>query len=100
MKIDDNRGGLDPVGGPKTEAVRDERTAAAEKAARDERVASDQVHVSSASQLAAVAATKASEAPDVRTDAVERAKARLASGELGDAGRIADALIDQAIDKR
>lgn len=99
MKIDQNRGGLDHVGGPKTDAVRDERTAAAEKAAKDERVGADQVRVSTTSQLAAAAAAAATEAPEVRAEAVARARARLESGELGDPGRIADALIDQALDK-
>ncbi len=99
MKIDHNRSGLDHVGGPQAEAVRDERTAPADKTAKDERVGTDQVRVSTTSQLAAAAAAAASAAPDVRADAVERAKARLASGELGDPGRIADAMIDQAVDK-
>lgn len=98
MKIDQNRGGLDHVGGAKTDAVRDERTAAADKTARDDRAA-DRVQVSTTSQLAATAAAAAADAPEVRADAVARAKARLAAGELGDPGRIADALIDQAIDK-
>jgi flagellar biosynthesis anti-sigma factor FlgM len=98
MKIDQNRGGLDHVGGAKADAVRDERTAAADKAARDERAA-DRVQVSTTGQLAAAAAAAAAEAPEVRAEAVERAKALLASGELGDPGRIADALIDAAIDK-
>lgn len=98
MKIDHNRGGLDHLGGAKTEAVRDERTAAADKAARDERSGADKVRVSSTGQLAAAAASAASEASDVRADVVERAKAKLLSGELGDPGRIADALIDKALD--
>lgn len=98
MKIDQNRG-LDHLSGPKTDAVRDERAAAAEKAAKDERVSGDQVRVSTTGQLASAAAAAAAEAPDVRADAVARAKARLASGELGDPGRIADALIDQTIGK-
>lgn len=99
MKIDQNRGGLDHVGGAKAEAVRDERTAAAEKAAHGEQPGADRVQVSTAGQLAATAAQAAAEASEVRADAVARARARLASGELGDPGRIADALIDTAIDK-
>lgn len=98
MKIDQNRG-LDHVSGAQADAVRDERTAAAEKAAKDERVAADQVRVSTTGQLASAAAAAAAEAPEVRADAVARAKARLASGELGDPGRIADALIDHTIGK-
>jgi flagellar biosynthesis anti-sigma factor FlgM len=100
MKIDQNRIDLDQAAAAKAEAVRDERTAAAEKASKDERVGADQVRVSTTSQLAASAAAAASDAPDVRAEAVARARERLTSGELGDPGRIADALIDQAIDKR
>jgi hypothetical protein len=98
MKIDQNRGGFDPVGAARADGVRDERTAAVEKA-KDERVGADQVRVSTTSQLAANAAAAAAAAPEVRADAVERARARLVAGELGDPLRIADAIIDQAIDK-
>lgn len=96
MKIDQNRG-LDHLSGAKADAVRDERTTAVDKAGKDERVTADQVRVSTTGQLASAAAAAAADAPDVRADAVARAKARLAAGELGDPGRIADALIDQTI---
>ncbi len=97
MKIDQNRANLDTVGTVRQEAVAHER-AAAERAASDK--ATDQVRVSTAGQLAAAAASAADQTPDVRPDVVERARKLLASGELGrDANRLADALIDNAIDK-
>lgn len=97
MKIDQNRANLDTVGTVRQEALREER-AAAERASTDK--STDQVRVSTAGQLAAAAASAADQAPDVRADVVERARKLLASGELGrDAERLADALIDNAIDK-
>ncbi|HUU35497.1 MAG TPA: flagellar biosynthesis anti-sigma factor FlgM [Vicinamibacterales bacterium] len=97
MKIDQNRAHLDTVGNVRPEPVRDERTAAAERATADK--AADQVRVSTTGQLAATAASAAEQASDVRPDVVERARKLLASGELGrDAERLADTLIDNAID--
>ena len=98
MKINDNRANLDTVGTVRQEAVRDERVAAAERNAVGERA--DQVSVSTVGQLAAQAGAAAQLAPDVRPDVVERARKLLSSGELGaSAERLADALIDHAIDK-
>lgn len=99
MKINQNRANLDTaVGGVRPEPVRDERAAAAERASHEK--STDQVRVSTTSQLAAQAASAASQAPDVRPDVVERARKLLESGELGkSAERLADALIDNAIDK-
>ncbi len=98
MKIDQNRANLETVGGVRQDAVREERAAAAERAAPEK--AADQVRLSPTGQLAAAAAAAAGQAPDVRPDAVARARALLDSGELGrDATRLADALIDSAIDK-
>ena len=96
MKIDHNRANLDTVGGPRQEPVRDERAAAAERAASEDRA--DQVRVSTTSQLAGAAAAAARHASDVRPEAVARARALLDSGELGrNAERLADALIDNAV---
>ena len=98
MKIEQKRADLETIAGLRQEAVRDERAAATERAAQEK--SADQVRVSTVGQLAAAAATAASQAPDVRPDAVERGRALLASGELGrDADRLADALIDSVIDK-
>jgi flagellar biosynthesis anti-sigma factor FlgM len=99
MKIDQNRANLDTLPGVRTDAVRDERAAAVEKAVQDDRAA-DQVRVSTTGQLAATAAAAANNAPDVRPEAVARGRALLESGELGrDAGRLADALIDSLLDR-
>lgn len=58
----------------------------------------DRVEVSSDAQLLSAALTAASETPAIRQDVVERAKEKLAKGELGnDAGRLADALIDDVL---
>lgn len=97
MKIDHNRANLETVGGLRQEPVRDERAAGADRAPKDGRT--DQVRVSTASQLAAAAASAARQSSDVRPEAVARARALLESGELGrNAERLADALIDNAID--
>lgn len=97
MKIDQNRASLDTLGGVRSEQIRDERAAAAEKAAEDRRA--DQVRVSTTGQLAASAAAAANEAPDVRPEAVARGKALLESGALGaDPARLADALIDSLLE--
>ena len=61
----------------------------------------DHVQVSSAAQLASTAIAAANSGPAVRPDVVERAKALLASGNLGaDANKLADALIDRTIDPK
>ncbi len=99
MKIDQNRANLETIAGARADAVRDERAAAAEKAAQDDR-SSDQVRVSTTGQLAAAAAAKANEASDIRPDAVARGRELLERGELGrDAARLADRLIDSLLDK-
>jgi flagellar biosynthesis anti-sigma factor FlgM len=99
MKIDQNRTSLDTVGGARAEQVRDEKAASTDKAKADDRRA-DQVRLSSTGQLAVTAAAAANEAPEIRPEAVARAKALLERGELGnDAGRLADALIDSLLDK-
>lgn len=98
MKIDQNRASLDLTGGVRAEAVRDERAAAVDKAVEDRRA--DHVRVSTTGQLAATAAAAANEAPDVRPEAVARGKALLESGTLGaDSTRLADALIDDLLDR-
>ncbi len=92
MKIEQNRANLDTVGGVRQEAVRDERAATDRTAAGG---AGDQVRLSTTGQLAAAAAAAAEQAPDVRSEAVARARKLLASGDLGrNAERLADALID------
>jgi flagellar biosynthesis anti-sigma factor FlgM len=96
MKIDNNRSGLDSLGTVKTEgtdAASSSQAARAEKARRG-----DQVAVSSGAQLAGAAVRAAEDAPDIRPEAVERAKALLEAGRIGDDPlKLADALIDRAL---
>lgn len=58
----------------------------------------DRIEVSSDAQLMAAALTAASEPTAIRQDVVERAKEKLAKGELGaDANRLADAILDDVL---
>jgi len=60
----------------------------------------DRVEVSADARLLGKAVDAASKAPEIRQDVVDRAKARLAAGEIGnDAGRLADRLIDSLLSK-
>ena len=60
----------------------------------------DRVEVSADARLLGRAVDAASKAPEIRHDVVERAKARLAAGEIGnDAERLADRLIDSLLGK-
>jgi len=97
MKIDTNRTGLDSLGTARTDAA---EAAPSSAAGRPGPAApADQVQFSSGAQLAGAAAKAAANAPDIRTEEVERAKALLESGRLGaDPYSLADALIDLAID--
>jgi flagellar biosynthesis anti-sigma factor FlgM len=95
MRIDNNRANFDRLESARTEAA----SSGASKAGRAGQAGSgDQVRLSSGVQLASTAATAAASAPDIRQDKVERAKALLESGKLGnDANKLADALIDRAL---
>ena len=60
----------------------------------------DRVEVSADARLLGQAVDAASKAPDIRQDVVERAKAKLAAGEIGnDPARLADRLIDSLLSK-
>jgi flagellar biosynthesis anti-sigma factor FlgM len=60
----------------------------------------DRVEVSADAVLLGKAVDAAAKAPEIRQDVVERAKAKLAAGEIGnDAGRLADRLIDSLLSK-
>lgn len=95
MRIDNNRANFDRIEQARTEAAQggSTRTGRAGQAG-----SGDQVSLSSGVQLASSAASAAAGAPDVRQDKVERAKALLESGRLGnDLHKLADKLIDRAI---
>ena len=60
----------------------------------------DRVEVSADARLLGQAVDAAAKAPEIRQDVVERAKAKLAAGEIGnDANRLADRLIDSLLAK-
>ena len=60
--------------------------------------AGDRVEVSADAMLLGKAVDAASRAPEIRQDVVDRARARLEAGEIGnDAGRLADRLIDSML---
>jgi flagellar biosynthesis anti-sigma factor FlgM len=62
--------------------------------------AGDRVEVSADARLLGKAVDAASKAPDIRQDVVDRAKARLAAGEIGaDPVRLADRMIDSFLSK-
>ncbi len=96
MKIENQRADLERTSASRTEAPANAPKAGpARPGAAD---GADQVRVSSGAQLASTAASAAEQTPDVRPEVVERAKAALARGEVGnDPLRLADALIDRAL---
>ena len=96
LKIDTYRPNFDPdINVPRVDTRQRETKGAAGKTTN---TTADAVHVSTAAQLATTAAQAASRTSDIRPDEVERAKALVASGELGrDPYRLADALIDRAL---
>ena len=62
--------------------------------------AGDRVEVSADARLLGKALDAAAKAPEIRQDVVERAKAKLAAGEIGnDPARLADRLIDSLLSK-
>lgn len=98
MRIDNNRASFDRVESARTTAA----DAADKKAGArgTEQAGGDTLTLSSGAQFATSAVSAASNAPEIRQDKVERAKALLADGTLGsDPLKLADALIDRAIAK-
>ena len=96
MKIDSNRPNFDATPAGKVEAtqIADAKASGARGAKRG----GDQVTVSADARFATSAIDAARKTPDVRSAVVERAKALLADGKVGDDPyRLADALIDKAL---
>jgi flagellar biosynthesis anti-sigma factor FlgM len=78
-----------------TEKARAARTEASTQAAKDR---ADRVEVSDDARLLSAAVQAAKSAPETSDAAVERARQKLVSGELGrDAERLADKLIDHLL---
>ena len=60
----------------------------------------DRVEVSNDARLVSTALREASKTPNIRPEVVERAKAKLAAGEVGnDAYRLADRMIDSLMSR-
>lgn len=97
MKIDGNHGGpdcvpvrLEPLGAGRARA----------KAGADQ-AGGDKLELSTGVELLNSALRVASEAPEIRQDAVERARRKLEAGELGqDLSRLADRMIEQMLAPR
>ena len=97
MRIDNNRANLDAITTIQAHAEGGSHKGAARTSGAG---GGDQVSLSTGVQLATSAVSAAERSPDVRPEAVERAKALLESGKLGnDPDRLADALIDRALSK-
>ncbi|MGE0039793.1 MAG: flagellar biosynthesis anti-sigma factor FlgM [Vicinamibacterales bacterium] len=70
------------------------------RSARAGQPGGDRVRVSPEGELVASALKAAGESPDIRQDVVDRARQKLAAGEIGqDAGRLADTLIDHLLSR-
>lgn len=96
MKIDNSRANLETVAAQQAYAAETRDSKGAERARPS--ATADQVSLSTGVHLAKTAAVAAGRTPDVRPEVVARAKALLASGEVGnDPGRLADVLIDRAL---
>lgn len=97
MKIDNSRPNFDRIENAKTAAA---DAAAKKDGAKATEASGDSVRLSTGAQFATSAATAAANAPEIRQDKVERAKAMLADGTLGsDPLKLADAIIERAITK-
>lgn len=95
MKIDNNRANFDRIESARIDAA---QSGSARAGRAGQAASGDQVRLSSGVQLASTAATAAASAPDIRQDKVDRARALLDGGRLGnDAHKLADALIDRAL---
>ena len=97
MKIDNSRANFDRIENAKTAAA---DAAAKKDGAKAADASADSVRLSTGAQIATNAASAAANAPEIRQDKVERAKAMLADGTLGaDPLKLADAIIERAITK-
>jgi len=95
MRIDNNRANFDRIESAQTDAA---HAGSSKAGGTGQAGGGDQVRLSSGVQLASTAATAAASAPDIRQDKVERARALLESGKLGDdADKLANKLIDRAL---
>jgi flagellar biosynthesis anti-sigma factor FlgM len=98
MKIEGQNANLDPAALQRLERAASE---SGRPAAGARPLAGDSVQVSSDAALANEASRAVAEAPEVRQDLVERMRALLEAGELGnDADALAESLISAMEDRR
>ena len=97
MKIDNNRANFDRL---QNAASTGADAAAKKDGVKAEQGGVDTVRLSGGAQFATSAVSAAANAPEIRQDKVERARALLADGSLGsDPLKLADALIERAMSK-
>lgn len=97
MKIESANLNLDAVTTPQTGRAGTGRAKQAQQGSIAQ--VTDRVQVSGDAALAAAARRAADAAPNVRQDLVEKMRAKLSAGEIGnDAERLADKLIDHMLD--
>jgi flagellar biosynthesis anti-sigma factor FlgM len=99
VKIDGNRPADPGAAEALKRAVSEQRVqrSGVDKTATDRR---DRVEVSPDAQLLKTALDEAQKSPAIRTELVERLREKLNAGELGkDAGKLADRLIDDLLDR-
>ena len=102
MKIDQNRQSADTNATDRlNKALQTEKADKASKAGTTGTTKTgDRVEMSDDAKLMTSALDAAKKAPEVRPEAVERAKKLLESGQLGaDAGKLADSIIDDLLKK-
>lgn len=98
MRIDNNRANFDRLAN--AAAAANEAAAKGTDAKKAGQAGADSVRVSPGAQFATTAVSAAAKAPEIRQDKVERAKAMLNDGTLGnDPFKLADALIERAMAK-
>ena len=97
MKIEGNSPNLESVATPQTGRAVTNRAKDAQFGSATQ--ITDRVQVSGDAALAAAAQRAADAAPNIRQDLVEKMRAKLATGEIGnDSERLADRLIDHMLD--
>jgi flagellar biosynthesis anti-sigma factor FlgM len=97
MKIEGNSPNPQALAANRIDPVRSDRTGGSDRASQQ---GDDSVALSEDAQLISNAIRAAEGAPAIRHEQVERAKQRLAAGEIGnDLNRLADRLVDHLLEK-
>jgi flagellar biosynthesis anti-sigma factor FlgM len=97
MKIEGNSPNPQALAANRVESVRSDRSGRSDRASQQ---GDDSVALSADAQLISQAMRAAEGAPAIRHEQVERARQRLAAGEVGkDLNQLADRLIDHLLEK-